>query len=131
MTEGRKYFPRRSHVDHPCPTILYSRYTTPHYLAYYSQSQQSLSHQIYRSLWKREVHWRVHKSPLLVSIHSEIKPVHALLPRLRSVLISSYHLQFDFTSGFFPSALDSAVLGSYTFRTLRTTPTEMIILKWV
>ena len=106
-------------------------YTTPQYPAYYSHSQQSLSHQINRAFWKRKVHWSVHKSPLLVSTHSEINPVHALLPCLRSVLIVSHHLKFDFTSGLFPSVVDSAALGSYTLRSLGTTPTEIIILKWV
>jgi hypothetical protein len=127
-TEGLKYVPRGPHFGHPCPTV---QYTTPHYPAYYSHSQQSLSHQIHRALWDRKVHWRVHKSPLLVCIHRETNSVHALLPRLRCVLILPYHPKFHFTSGLFPSALDSAALVYYTFRSQRTTPTEMIILKLV
>jgi hypothetical protein len=106
--EGRKYFPRGPHVGHPCPTV---QHTTPHYPAYYSHSQQSLSHQIQLASWGRKVHWRVHKSPMLVFIHNEINPIHAILPHLRSVVILFYPLKYGFASGLFPSAVDSAALG--------------------
>ena len=67
------------------PALHY--YTT---LQYSTLPHITLSHLNHCVLWSRKVHRRVHKSPLLVSIHSEINPVKVILPHLRSVLILSW-----------------------------------------
>jgi len=73
-------------------------------------------------------HWRVQKGPLLVSVHSEIHPVHALLPRLWSLSLPSkiWFYKWVISFSFRPCCIDC-----YIYRSLPTTPTQMIILKWV
>jgi hypothetical protein len=54
------------------------------------------------NLWNPKVHYRVHKSPPLVHIQSQIDPVHITPSYLRSILILSTHLCLGLLSGLFP-----------------------------
>jgi hypothetical protein len=53
-------------------------------------------------LWNPKVHYRIHKSPPLVPILSQIDPVHIIASYLRSILILSTHVRLGLPSGFFP-----------------------------
>jgi hypothetical protein len=54
-------------------------------------------------LWNPKVHYRVHKSPPLVPILSQIDSVYTIPFYLRSILILSTHLRLPLPSGLFPS----------------------------
>jgi hypothetical protein len=49
------------------------------------------------------VHYSVHKIPLLLPILSQMSPVHTTPSYLRPVLILYYHLGIGLPSGLFPS----------------------------
>jgi hypothetical protein len=67
-------------------------------------------------LWYPEVHYLVHKSPPLVPIVSQIKPVHATQPiSLRPILILSTHLHLGLSSGLFPSGFPTIILYVFLF----------------
>jgi hypothetical protein len=54
-------------------------------------------------LWNPNVHYRVHKSPPLVPILSQIGQIPTIPAYLRSILILSTHLHLGLPSGLFPS----------------------------
>jgi hypothetical protein len=68
-------------------------------------------------LWNPKVHYRVHESPPLVPILSQIDPVHSTLSpiSLRSILILSTHLPLRLPSGLFPSDFPTNILYPFLF----------------
>jgi hypothetical protein len=64
-------------------------------------------------LWNPEVHHRVHKSPRLVPILSQIYPIHTTPFSLRSILILSTHLRLRVPSCLFPSGFPTNILYAF------------------
>jgi hypothetical protein len=73
-----------------------------------------------------QVHYRVHKSPPLISILSHIDPVHTHPISLRSILILSTHLRLGLPSGLFPSGFPDYkhLSGEIHFGSLRSNITH-------
>jgi hypothetical protein len=61
-------------------------------------------------LWNPKIHYRVHKSPPLDFILSQINPVHTTPSYLRSILIVSTHIRLGLPSGPFPYGFPTKIL---------------------
>jgi hypothetical protein len=61
-------------------------------------------------LWNSKVYYRVHNSPPLVPILSQIIPVHTTTCYLRSILILATHICLRLPSGLFPPGFPTKTL---------------------
>jgi hypothetical protein len=75
-----------------------------------------------RILWNPKVHYRVHESPPLVSILSQIDPVNTIpsyLPKIYFNIV--HHPRLCVPSGLFPSRFPTNILYAFLFSHIRVT----------
>jgi hypothetical protein len=69
----------------------------------WESNSRSASQEIPNLLWNQKVHYRVHNSPQLKPVMSQMNSVHTLITYSRSILILSCHLSNDLPSDRFSS----------------------------
>jgi len=80
-------------------------------------------------LCKPMVHYRVHNSPPLAPILSQMNPVHNIPSySLRSILILYFHLRPGFPSGLFPSDFPNKILHPFLISPIRTTSSNNLTI---
>jgi hypothetical protein len=67
------------------------------------------------NLWNPKIHYCVNKSLPLVSILSQINPVHTTPSYLRSIITLSTHLHLGLPSSLFPSSFPTNILHAFLF----------------
>jgi len=88
-------------------------------------NSHSASEEVLRLLWNPNVHYRVHKSPLLVPILSQMNPVNTFSP----YFLLSPHLRLGFQSALFLSELRFKIMYRFLISIMRATcPAHLILL---
>jgi hypothetical protein len=81
-------------------------------------------------LWNLKVRYRVHKSPPLVHIMSQMNPINTI--PLRSISILFTHLHIGLPSGLFPSGFPTNILYVFFFSIIRATcPAHLILIDFI
>jgi len=71
---------------------------------YREATSHSSSQEIRRLLWNAKDYYRVHNSPPMVPILSQMHPVHNFPPHIPNNQILSSHLRLRLPNGFFPTS---------------------------
>jgi hypothetical protein len=96
---------------------------------YWEAANFTATHELPSILRNSKVHHRVHKSPPLVPIRSQIDPVHTIPTHLRSILILSAHLRLSLPSSLFSSGFPNNILYGFLVSPIRATrPAHLILL---
>jgi hypothetical protein len=77
---------------------------------------------------KAKVRYRVHKSPPLVAILSQLNPVHTFLPYFSKIHSNNTHLRLGLPSGSCPSDFSSKILYACHLPMRAIYPTHFILL---
>jgi hypothetical protein len=103
----------RQHIYEIRRTTPYETYLLTELSPSWEDASCAATQELPSILWNPKVHYRVHKSPPLVPILSQIDPVDTIPSYLRSTLILSTDLRLGLPSGLFPSGFPTNILYAF------------------
>jgi hypothetical protein len=98
------------------PTELMHNYLLMELSPSWEAANCAATHELPSILWNPKVHCRVHKSPQLVPILSQIDPVHTIPSYLRSILILYTHPCLDLPIHLHSIVLNYLSIGTTLYR---------------